>query len=97
MAVKASLLFAAASLVLLPSCSSVNTGRYVKSEAFENCRNLQGDARDRCLKREEESVALQLHEDNQKCLDEIEKERERTAMRRGEQAGRPGSTASTGC
>ena len=84
-------------MLLLPSCSGVNTGRYVKSEAFERCRHLEGDTRTRCVAQEEDRVAFQVHEDNQKCLEEIEKERERTAMRRGEQAGRPGSTASTGC
>lgn len=90
-------LFLAAGALAVCSCSTWNTGRYVQSEAFERCRDLTGAAQERCLDQEEDRVSEQLAEDNQRCLDEIEKQRERTAMRKGEQAGRTGSTAASGC
>ena len=97
MAAKAPLLLVPAFALLLPGCTSGDTGRFVKSQAFEACRNLDGDARARCLDREEDRAAEQLAKDNERCLAEIEAQRERAAMRRGEQAGRPDSAAADGC
>jgi hypothetical protein len=73
---------------VLASCTTTASD-VIETRAFERCRNLSGDARQRCIEQERDAAAQDLARRDAEILDEITREEERGAMRRGEQAGRP--------
>lgn len=88
------------SIVLLLAVStggcSTTAERQVRSGAYESCKALSGDARDRCIKGETERLRIDQNARNEACLDEIAQQQDRSAMIKGARTGDPNTSAAGG-
>ncbi|MCQ8184509.1 hypothetical protein [Parvularcula maris] len=75
--------------VFLMSAACTSTGRYVEAEAYDRCRDVSEEAAQRCIEQERDRLKASLAERDEEILEEVQRESERSAMRRGEQVGRP--------
>jgi hypothetical protein len=76
-------------LALTLSAACTSTGRYVEAEAYERCRDTSDKVARRCIDQERDRLKESLAARDEEILEEVQRERERSAMRRGEQVGRP--------